>query len=102
MDRAAAAKIGGMDRQTRLYISGVNESAGIDPAHLVEQFSIRNPNIADLRRLVACCVEWGQHANSSASRFCRLSCQLSAPSSAGMGKPVCLGCWSDMIGVGVT
>ena len=49
----------------RLYISGVNGNAGIDPAHFVEQFSIRNPDIADLRRLVACCVEWGQHADNT-------------------------------------
>ena len=49
----------------RLYISGVNENAGMDPAHLVEQFSIRNPDIADLRWLVACCVEWGQRANNT-------------------------------------
>jgi uncharacterized SAM-binding protein YcdF (DUF218 family) len=49
----------------RLYISGVNENAGIDPAHWIEQFSIRNPDIADLRRLVACCVEWGQRANNT-------------------------------------
>ena len=31
----------------RLYISGVNGNAGIDPAHFVEQFSVRNPDIAD-------------------------------------------------------
>ena len=49
----------------RLYISGVNGNAGIDPAHFVEQFSIRNPDIADLRRLVACCVEWGERADNT-------------------------------------
>jgi uncharacterized SAM-binding protein YcdF (DUF218 family) len=49
----------------RLYISGVNGGAGIDPAHFVEQFSIRNPDIADLRRLVACCVEWGERADNT-------------------------------------
>ena len=49
----------------RLYISGVNGNAGIDPAHFVEQFSIRNPDIADLRRLVACCVEWSQRADNT-------------------------------------
>jgi uncharacterized SAM-binding protein YcdF (DUF218 family) len=49
----------------RLYISGVNGNAGMDPAHFVEQFSIRNPDIADLRRLVACCVEWGQRADNT-------------------------------------
>lgn len=49
----------------RLYISGVNENAGMDPAHFVEQFSLRNPHIADLRRLVACCVELGQRADNT-------------------------------------
>jgi uncharacterized SAM-binding protein YcdF (DUF218 family) len=50
---------------SRLYISGVNGNAGMDPAHFVEQFSTRNPDIADLRRLVACCVEWGQRADNT-------------------------------------
>jgi uncharacterized SAM-binding protein YcdF (DUF218 family) len=49
----------------RLYISGVNGNAGLDPAHFVEQFSTRNPDIADLRRLVACCVEWGERADNT-------------------------------------
>jgi len=49
----------------RLYISGVNGNAGIDPAHFVEQFSIRNPGIADLPRLIACCVEWGERADNT-------------------------------------
>ena len=49
----------------RLYISGVNGNVGLDPAHFVEQFSIRNPDIADLRRLVACCVEWGERADNT-------------------------------------
>jgi DUF218 domain-containing protein len=49
----------------RLYISGVNGNAGMDPAHFVEQFSIRNPDIADLRRLFACCVEWGERADNT-------------------------------------
>lgn len=49
----------------RLYISGVNGNAGMDPSYFVEQFSIRNPDIADLRRLVACCAEWGKRANNT-------------------------------------
>ena len=49
----------------RLYISGVNGEAGMDPSHFVEQFSIRSPDIADLRRLVACCAEWGKRANNT-------------------------------------
>ena len=37
----------------------------MDPAHFVEQFSMRNPDIADLPRLVACCVEWGERADNT-------------------------------------
>jgi uncharacterized SAM-binding protein YcdF (DUF218 family) len=51
----------------RLYISGVNGNAGLDPnpARFVEQFSIRNPDIADLGRLISCCVEWGERADNT-------------------------------------
>jgi len=50
----------------RLYISGVKGNAAImDPAQFVEEFSIRNPDIADLRRLVACCVEWSRRADNT-------------------------------------
>ena len=49
----------------RLYISGVNGNAGIDPARFVEQFSLRKPDIADLRRLISCCVEWGERADNT-------------------------------------
>ena len=49
----------------RLYVSGVNANAGIPPARFVSQFSLRNPSIADLPRLVACCVEWGEDADNT-------------------------------------
>jgi uncharacterized SAM-binding protein YcdF (DUF218 family) len=49
----------------RLYISGVNANAGILPTDFVSQFAMRNPNIADLRRLVECCVEWGERADNT-------------------------------------
>jgi uncharacterized SAM-binding protein YcdF (DUF218 family) len=49
----------------RLYISGVNAGAGIVPQNFVNQFSLRNPNIADLQRLVACCIEWGEEATDT-------------------------------------
>lgn len=45
-----------------LYISGLNAGAGILPNRFVNQFSQRNPNIADLGALVSCCVEWGELA----------------------------------------
>ncbi|MBG0791939.1 YdcF family protein [Methylocystis sp. H62] len=49
----------------RLYISGVNAGAGILLANFVNQFSTRNPEIVDLRQLVQCCVELGEHANNT-------------------------------------
>jgi uncharacterized SAM-binding protein YcdF (DUF218 family) len=49
----------------RLYISGVNGSAGIFPPRFVNQFSLRNPNIADLQRLIACCIELGEEATNT-------------------------------------
>jgi uncharacterized SAM-binding protein YcdF (DUF218 family) len=58
-------RLGDAGTLRRLYISGVNGDAGIDPTHFVEQFSMRNPDIADLRRLVGCCVEWGKRADNT-------------------------------------
>ena len=49
----------------RLYVSGLNANAGLLPARFVSHFSERNPNIADLRRLVECCVEWGELADNT-------------------------------------
>jgi uncharacterized SAM-binding protein YcdF (DUF218 family) len=49
----------------RLYISGVNAGAGINPATFVNQFSARNPEIPEIRRLVECCVEWGELADNT-------------------------------------
>lgn len=49
----------------RLYISGVNRRAGIYPANFVKQFSARNPDILGLKRLVKCCVEWGERARNT-------------------------------------
>jgi uncharacterized SAM-binding protein YcdF (DUF218 family) len=48
----------------RLFISGANSEAGIFPGRFVPDFSARNPNI-DLNRLLACCVELGEAANST-------------------------------------
>jgi hypothetical protein len=60
----------------RVYISGVNGGAGIYPANFVNQFSARNPNIADLQRLVECCVEWGERADNTLPTGCGF-CYLS-------------------------
>lgn len=49
----------------RLYISGVNGGSGILPANFVKQFSARNPDIPDLKRLIQCCIEWGERAENT-------------------------------------
>jgi uncharacterized SAM-binding protein YcdF (DUF218 family) len=46
----------------RLYISGFNAEAGLLPSNFLDQFSQRNPSIANLQLLVECCVEWGVRA----------------------------------------
>lgn len=43
---------------THVHISGLNAGAGLAPERFVGQFSARNPAIADIRGLVACCVSW--------------------------------------------
>jgi uncharacterized SAM-binding protein YcdF (DUF218 family) len=50
---------------SRLYISGVNANAGILPEGFIAQFQARNPSIAHLPGLAACCVEWGTRAEST-------------------------------------
>jgi uncharacterized SAM-binding protein YcdF (DUF218 family) len=49
----------------RLYISGVNGTAGILKANFVSQFGPRNPDIPDLDRVVACCVQFGELADNT-------------------------------------
>lgn len=46
----------------RLYVSGFNAEAGLLPGRFVDQFSQRNPSIANFKLLVECCVEWGERA----------------------------------------
>jgi uncharacterized SAM-binding protein YcdF (DUF218 family) len=60
----------------RLYISGVNARAGILPVHFVSQFSARNPNIANLQHLAACCVEWGVRADNTLQNARDTECWL--------------------------
>ncbi|MEK4035795.1 YdcF family protein [Methylocystis sp. IM3] len=49
----------------RLFISGVNVGAGITPDRFLSIFAPRNPKIADLPWLVACCVEMGEVADNT-------------------------------------
>lgn len=67
----------------RLYVSGVNAGAGILPARFVSQFSLRNPNIADLQGLVACCVEWGEGANNTFQNALDTKCWVDRRALAG-------------------
>ena len=66
-----------------LYISGVNAGAGILPARFVSQFSYRNPNIANLQELVACCVEWGEDANTTFQNALETKCWVARRDLAG-------------------
>jgi uncharacterized SAM-binding protein YcdF (DUF218 family) len=67
----------------RLYVSGVNARAGILPAHFVSQFSARNQNIADLRPLVECCVEWGERADNTFQNARDTKCWVNRRGSTG-------------------
>jgi uncharacterized SAM-binding protein YcdF (DUF218 family) len=51
----------------RLFISGANSRAGIFPGRFAPLFAERNPNIKDLPRLLACCVELGEMADNTAA-----------------------------------
>jgi uncharacterized SAM-binding protein YcdF (DUF218 family) len=61
---------------SRLYISGLNAGAGIVPRGFVDQFAPRNPNITDLKGLVACCVEWGENAQNTLENATETSCWM--------------------------
>jgi uncharacterized SAM-binding protein YcdF (DUF218 family) len=49
----------------RLYVSGVNAGAGINPKTFVQQFAIRTYGLDRIRPLASCCVEWGEKANNT-------------------------------------
>lgn len=49
----------------RLFISGANGGSGVLPKTFLALFSKRNPNIKDLPRLLACCIEFGEAANDT-------------------------------------
>lgn len=67
----------------RVFISGLNAGAGIQPQTFIEQFSRRNPEIANLPALVACCVDWGVNANTTIQNADETACWLKQTNIAG-------------------
>lgn len=57
----------------RLYISGFNRKAGVYPT-FVETFAKRNPMIADLGKLMSCCVEVGASARTTFQNALETKC----------------------------
>lgn len=50
---------------SRLFVSGFNAEAGLSPETFVEQFATRNPDIANLRDMANCCIEYGALADNT-------------------------------------
>ncbi|ARN81848.1 YdcF family protein [Methylocystis bryophila] len=63
-------------RVHRVFISGVNGGAGLDKQSFVAQFAQRNPKLASLDRLVACCVEMGEAAENTIQNALETQCWL--------------------------
>jgi hypothetical protein len=61
-------------RVRKVYISGFNAGAGLLKQKFVAQFSRRNPEIAHLDKLVACCVEMGEAAESTIQNALETQC----------------------------
>lgn len=64
------------DRVRRVFISGVNGGAGLDKQTFVAQFAQRNPELASLDKLVACCVEMGEAAENTFQNALETKCWL--------------------------
>jgi uncharacterized SAM-binding protein YcdF (DUF218 family) len=71
-----ALKLLAARRVSRLYVSGVNGGAGLDKETFVAQFSKRNPELAQLDKLVACCVEMGEAAENTFQNARETGCWL--------------------------
>ena len=63
-------------RVPRAYVSGVNGGAGLSRETFVAQFSKRNPELARLDKLVACCVEMGEGAENTFQNARETGCWL--------------------------
>ncbi len=79
----AALKLLAAGRVRKVYISGVNVGAGLIKQNFVTQFSRRNPEIAHLDKLVACCVEMGEAAESTIQNALETQCWLTRRSIEG-------------------
>jgi uncharacterized SAM-binding protein YcdF (DUF218 family) len=79
----AALKLLAAGRVRKVYISGVNVGAGLIKQNFVTQFSRRNPEIAHLDKLVACCVEMGEAAESTIQNTLETQCWLTRRSIEG-------------------
>ena len=78
-----ALKLLAAGRVRKVYISGVNSGAGLAKQKFVTQFSRRNPEIAHLDKLVACCVEMGEAAESTIQNALETQCWLTQRSIEG-------------------
>jgi len=71
-----ALKLLAARRVPRVYVSGVNGGAGLSRETFVAQFSKRNPELAGLDKLVACCVEMGEAAENTFQNARETGCWL--------------------------
>jgi uncharacterized SAM-binding protein YcdF (DUF218 family) len=71
-----ALKLLAAGRVPRVYVSGVNGGAGLSKETFVAQFSKRNPELARLDKLVACCVEMGEAAENTFENARETRCWL--------------------------
>ncbi len=71
-----ALKLLAAGRVRRVYVSGVNGGAGLSKDTFVAQFSKRNPELARLDKLVACCVEMGEAAENTFQNARETRCWL--------------------------
>jgi uncharacterized SAM-binding protein YcdF (DUF218 family) len=78
-----ALKLLAAGRVRKVYISGFNAGAGLIKQKFVTQFSRRNPEIARLDKLVACCVEMGEAADSTIQNAMETQCWLTRRSIEG-------------------
>jgi uncharacterized SAM-binding protein YcdF (DUF218 family) len=78
-----ALKLLAARRVPRLYLSGVNGGAGLSREDFVAQFSQRNPELAQIGKLVSCCVEMGEAAENTLQNAFETQCWLERRAIAG-------------------
>lgn len=71
----AGLKLRSQDRVPRLYITGFNAKSGVFP-NFVEMYTKRNPDIASVGDLMACCVEVGVEARSTYQNALETRCWI--------------------------